>query len=202
MLLSPSAVHAVCMLCGAASAATCSLGTQQPCDLCHPHQTTVNGLTKSTLEAIRASLALEELLLEAAGAEGGAQPPPWGTMERLSPLLYTWAQARARGVWGCGSRFEGGWLVGAALGQLEDGWRLAGPHGPGHPLACADQRCPPPALARRVRAGPDQHAGRVDGPNSKRRGLVPRLQAARAWLAVGGRGWMVGRAGVCRRVPE
>ena len=69
----------------------------------HPPRPAVNGLTKSTLEAIRASLALEEVLLEAAGTEDA--PPPWGTMERLSPLLYTWAQARGLRVlppcWRC-----------------------------------------------------------------------------------------------------
>lgn len=53
----------------------------------------VNGLTKSALEAIRAAMALEELLLEECAASGGQPPPPWGTLERLSPLLYTWAQA-------------------------------------------------------------------------------------------------------------
>lgn len=56
-----------------------------------PSPPAVNGLTKSALEAIRASMALEELLLE----EGRDDPPPlWGTMERLSPLLYTWAQGQ------------------------------------------------------------------------------------------------------------
>ncbi|KAL4439477.1 hypothetical protein ABPG77_008806 [Micractinium sp. CCAP 211/92] len=54
----------------------------------------VNGLTKSALEAIRAAMALEELLLEECAASGGQPPPPWGTLERLSPLLYTWAQGQ------------------------------------------------------------------------------------------------------------
>ncbi|EFN53089.1 hypothetical protein CHLNCDRAFT_137406 [Chlorella variabilis] len=53
----------------------------------------VNGLTKSALEAIRASMALEELLLEEC-RDSEAAPDPWGTMERLSPLLYTWAQGQ------------------------------------------------------------------------------------------------------------
>lgn len=35
-----------------------------------------------------------------------SQLAPWGTMERLSPLLYTWAQARCQGqgstlLWEC-----------------------------------------------------------------------------------------------------
>lgn len=54
----------------------------------------VNGLTKSALEAIRAAMALEELLLEECSGSGGQQPAPWGTLERLSPLLYTWAQGQ------------------------------------------------------------------------------------------------------------
>ncbi|PRW45372.1 hypothetical protein C2E21_5977 [Chlorella sorokiniana] len=54
----------------------------------------VNGLTKSALEAIRASMALEELLLEECRESPDAQIAPWGTMERLSPLLYTWAQGQ------------------------------------------------------------------------------------------------------------
>jgi hypothetical protein len=39
-------------------------------------------------------MALEELLLEEC-REGGDPPTPWGTVERLSPLLYTWAQVGA-----------------------------------------------------------------------------------------------------------
>ena len=35
---------------------------------------------------------LEEVLLEECREAGAACPAPWGTMERLSPLLYTWAQ--------------------------------------------------------------------------------------------------------------
>lgn len=63
----------------------------------------VNGLTKSALEAIRAAMALEELLLEeCAGGGPQQQPAPWGTLERLSPLLYTWAQASAAGWLGWG----------------------------------------------------------------------------------------------------
>ncbi|KAL4437302.1 hypothetical protein ABPG75_004441 [Micractinium tetrahymenae] len=54
----------------------------------------VNGLTKSALEAIRAAMSLEEVLLEEC-RESGTQPPaPWGTLERLSPLLYTWTQGQ------------------------------------------------------------------------------------------------------------
>ncbi|PSC73790.1 hypothetical protein C2E20_3044 [Micractinium conductrix] len=64
----------------------------------------VNGLTKSALEAIRAAMALEELLLEECSGEsgGGQAPAPWGTVERLSPLLYTWAQGQISML--------GGWL--------------------------------------------------------------------------------------------
>lgn len=51
----------------------------------------VNGLTRAALEAVRASLELEDaLVLECREAP----PPPWGTMERVSPLLYTWAQGQ------------------------------------------------------------------------------------------------------------
>ena len=57
-----------------------------------PPSPAVNGLTKSALEAIRASMVLEEVLLEECREAGAACPAPWGTMERLSPLLYTWAQ--------------------------------------------------------------------------------------------------------------
>jgi hypothetical protein len=37
-------------------------------------------------------MVLEEMLLEECREAGAACPAPWGTMERLSPLLYTWAQ--------------------------------------------------------------------------------------------------------------
>jgi hypothetical protein len=51
----------------------------------------VGALNKSALEAIRASITLEDALV----SECKEQPPtPWGTMERLSPLLYNWAQGQ------------------------------------------------------------------------------------------------------------
>jgi len=51
----------------------------------------VGALNKPTLEAIRASITLEDALV----SECKEQPPtPWGTMERLSPLLYNWAQGQ------------------------------------------------------------------------------------------------------------
>ena len=37
-------------------------------------------------------MVLEEVLLEECREAAAACPAPWGTMERLSPLLYTWAQ--------------------------------------------------------------------------------------------------------------
>lgn len=125
-------------------------------------------------------MALEELLLEECKDD---PPSQWGTMERLSPLLYTWAQVGARS-----------WLA--------DGGGVEG--APGHPCHWLVGRVRPPArslaavpveFALRstpllcvlwLAAGPDQHAGRLDGTHSRLRGLDPRVQAARPWLPVGG----------------
>ncbi len=71
----------------------------------------VNGLTKAALEAIRVSQELEEVLrVEMTGDEF----TPWGTMERLQPLLYTWTQV---GGWVGG----GGGLGCVCVGGGSDG---------------------------------------------------------------------------------
>ena len=93
----------------------------------------VNGLTKSALEAIRAAMALEELLLEECSGEsgGGQAPAPWGTVERLSPLLYTWAQASTEQ-----GRRVGGWVGGVWVEGWPAGWVHAWRR-----WACAARRC-------------------------------------------------------------
>ena len=119
-----------------------------------------------------------------------AQPAPWGTMERLSPLLYTWAQARGEG-W-----VVGWWRGGGSAGAVQRGPRmeqqqLGAPtpamhwcrHGP--PLALLPSLAHlSPLLPLSSPAGPDLHAGRLDGAHPGLRGLDPRVQAARPWLAV------------------
>lgn len=56
-----------------------------------PWLISVTGLTKSALEIIRAAVALEDGI----SVECRERPlAPWGTMDRLSPLLYTWAQGQ------------------------------------------------------------------------------------------------------------
>ena len=51
----------------------------------------VNGLNQSVLAAIRASIALEDTLT----FECKEDPPqPWDTVQRLSPLVYSWAQSQ------------------------------------------------------------------------------------------------------------
>ena len=48
-------------------------------------------MPQAALEAIRSSMELEDALV----LECREKPAtPWGTMERVSPLLYTWAQGQ------------------------------------------------------------------------------------------------------------
>ena len=59
--------------------------------VCRCFRPAVNGLTKAALEAIRCSQELEEVLR---AEMTSTEFTPWGTMERLQPLLYTWVQVR------------------------------------------------------------------------------------------------------------
>ena len=73
-------------------AAAVVLSLADGCWCCRP---AVNGLTKAALEAIRCSQELEEVLRAEMTA---TEFTPWGTMERLQPLLYTWVQVRLQAV--------------------------------------------------------------------------------------------------------
>lgn len=66
-----------------------------------PWLISVNGLTKAALEAIRCSQELEEVLRAEMTA---TEFTPWGTMERLQPLLYTWVQGQVSMLKGWQSR--------------------------------------------------------------------------------------------------
>ena len=63
----------------------------------------VNNLTKSVAATIHSSVDLEaELLAEVAANGGGTVPPPhpWGAIQRLTPLMHTWAQAQVKNMHG------------------------------------------------------------------------------------------------------
>lgn len=67
----------------------------------------VNYLTKSVAATIHASVDLEsELMAEMAAHAGGAAgttqqlPPPWGAVQRITPLLHNWAQQQVSNMYG------------------------------------------------------------------------------------------------------
>lgn len=67
---------------------------------------TVNYLTKSVAATIHASVGLEsELMAEIAAHRGGTSgaipvPPPWGAVQRITPLLHNWAQQQVTNMYG------------------------------------------------------------------------------------------------------
>lgn len=65
----------------------------------------VNCLTKSVAATIHASVDLESELMAEIAALGGAGasqqlPPPWGAVQRITPLLHNWAQQQVSNMYG------------------------------------------------------------------------------------------------------
>lgn len=137
----------------------------------------VNGLTKSALEAIRASMALEELLLEEC-RDSEAAPDPWGTMERLSPLLYTWAQVGVVGGGLCADEARACPDSGRGIrGDLLGGW--GGEQAPQRRLLCASPAHGAPAHVTWLVL-----SCRVQGQISMLGGWMDRILSAEDWTRV------------------